>query len=121
NTQWHFAELTQQDALHWLAYYVEGYYRGLRQPLLLLPGSGWAWIKRSYDPVSGQINPDQEVQRKAREELIQVWQGTQQMPGEAEDPYIRRLLPTLESQTTDVMIAEAQHYLLPLINLLNQQ
>ncbi|WP_411704316.1 exodeoxyribonuclease V subunit gamma [Edaphovirga cremea] len=114
NTAWRFAAMKKKDALRHLQDLLEGYQQGLCKPLLLLNKSGWAWLSHCFDPKSGHVDHDADVQAKARGKLLQVWQGDQRIPGEGEDPYVQRVFRSLENRYLEEIIRNAEKYLLPL-------
>lgn len=113
-SQWHFPGLEPEQAKKYLQQLIEGYREGLRQPLLLLPNSGGAWIKACYDPANDVILWDEQTQQKAKSKLLAAWEGNQMVEGEGADIWLQRLYRTLDSDYYDAVIREAERYLLPL-------
>jgi len=94
--------------------YVEGYRQGMCAPLLLT-ASGGAWLRACYDEKTGVLLRDDATLKKARVKLLQCWQGNYQIDGEGTDPYLQRLLRTLDSVSEQGMTAEAERWLFPLL------
>lgn len=57
---------------------------------------------------------DEEIQQKARSKFLQVYEGNKIVSGEGDDIWYQRLWRTLEPDYYDEIIAQTQHYLLPL-------
>lgn len=115
NSEWRFAPMSAQQAEEIFAEWLNGYVQGLSTPLLLLPKSAWAWLTSCYDKSSGHILWDEDIQQKACQKLVQVWQGGQQVTGEGEDPYLMRLFRVMDDQRSQQIITDSQPYLLTLI------
>lgn len=103
---WQFTAISPAQAESALRPIIEGYKQGMNQPLLLLPKSSWAWIKSCFDPQKKALDTRVESQNKAHEKLLSAWLGEGISPGEAHDPYIQRVIRTLDSS----VIAQIQHY-----------
>ncbi len=114
--EWHFPALTRVEAEALLSELVKGYRQGLREPLILLPDSGGAWLKTCYDPQTDSILWDEDTQRKARAKLVQTWEGNQTVGGEGQDIWLQRLWRTLDEDYYDAIVREAQRWLLPLFS-----
>ncbi|WP_159565802.1 exodeoxyribonuclease V subunit gamma [Budvicia diplopodorum] len=115
NSEWRFAPIPAKQAEDMFTEWLNGYVRGLSTPLLLLPKSAWAWLTNCYDQRSGDIEWDDDIQQKARQKLIQVWEGGQQVTGEGEDPYLMRLFRVMDDKSYRQIITDSQPYLLTLI------
>ncbi|AHK18208.1 exonuclease V subunit gamma [Yersinia similis] len=113
-TAWRYAPMTADEARPYLLQLIEGYQKGLCEPLMLLSKSGWAWLSQCFDRESGQILWDEETQGKARMKLLQVWQGDQRVTGEGEDHYIQRVCRRMDNQHLDMILYETERYLLPI-------
>ncbi|MFI0488689.1 MAG: exodeoxyribonuclease V subunit gamma [Yersinia sp. (in: enterobacteria)] len=113
-TAWRYGPLGRDDARHYLQQLIVGYQQGMREPLLLLSKSGWAWLSHCFDSESGQILWDEETQIKARMKLLQVWQGDQRVAGEGQDHYVQRVFRLMDNQHLDMILHETERYLLPL-------
>ncbi|RPH21999.1 exodeoxyribonuclease V subunit gamma [Buttiauxella warmboldiae] len=113
-TEWKFPALEVAQATGYLQQLIEGYRRGLTQPLLLLPVSGGAWIKACYEPANDAILWDEQTQQKAKSKLLAAWEGNQRVEGEGADIWLQRLYRTLEPDYYEAIIKEAECYLLPL-------
>lgn len=111
---WHFPALERDEAQALLSEMIKGYRQGLSEPLILLPDSGGAWLKACYDPITDSIGWDEETQRKARQKLIQTWEGNQTVGGEGTDIWLQRLWRTLDEDYYDAILREAQRWLLPM-------
>ncbi|WP_130831489.1 exodeoxyribonuclease V subunit gamma [[Erwinia] mediterraneensis] len=112
---WRFTALPQTEALAELQRFVAGYQAGLCQPLMLLNKSGGAWLEASFDARSGELQWDEATQQKARNRLLQAWQGGYQVEGEGNDPYLARLCRVLDEARLQEIIAAAQQWYLPLL------
>ncbi|PLR32853.1 exodeoxyribonuclease V subunit gamma [Chimaeribacter californicus] len=113
-TVWHFPALPVNEARQYLALLIEGYRQGMREPLLLVNKSGWAWLSHCVDPQTGEINRDEETQGKARGKLLQAWLGDQRVPGEGDDPYLQRVIRQLDDDDIVKIQQNAERFLLPL-------
>lgn len=116
-SQWHFPQLSVEQATAWLERYIDGYRQGMCSPLLLLPRSGGAWLEAAYDEKSGGVLHDDSTQAKARSKLLQAWQGNQQIEGEGGDPYLARLFRTLDEEIMQQIAQNAEIWLLPLLQM----
>lgn len=112
--EWRFPPLSAQEALQYLAELVKGYREGMSQPLLFLPESGGAWLKACYDAENNVMLWDEETQQKARGKFIQAWEGGMMVNGEGADVWHQRLWRTLEPETYEAIIAQAERYLAPI-------
>ncbi len=114
-SQWCFNALDRDEAYGWLRRFVAGYQQGMCTPLLLLVKSGGAWLTESYDESTDQVLRDEHTQHRAREKLLAAWQGSYQQEGEGSDPYLQRLLRTLDESHINNICAVAETWLLPLL------
>ncbi|MGG7669962.1 exodeoxyribonuclease V subunit gamma [Yersinia sp. J1] len=112
-TAWRFGPLEACEAQANLQILLEGYQKGMSRPLLLLSKSGWAWLSQCFNAESGQILWDEDTQEKARNKLLLAWQGSQQIAGEGEDPYIQRVFRHMDSARLAMILQETERYLLP--------
>lgn len=117
STAWRFGALTKENAQKHLAELIAGYQRGLRQPLLLLYRSGWAWLNQCYQPNIQKIDWKEETQTKAQSKLLQAWHGDHYMLGEKEDPYVQRVFCKFHLQDDNLaqILSETERYLLPIV------
>lgn len=113
-SEWRFPPLPAEQALQQLAHYVDGYQRGMCAPLMLT-ASGGAWLKECFDDKSGGLLRDDATLKKARVKLLQCWQGNYQVEGEGTDPYLQRLLRTLDETGMQEMVTQAERWLLPVL------
>src|SRR5471030_477270 len=67
-----------------------------------------------FDKDAGTLSHDDEKQEKGRNKLLQAWQGDIRVPGEGADPYIQRVFRHLDTQTLNIIIREAERFLLPI-------
>jgi len=111
--EWCFPPLAEQEAMAYLAELVAGYREGMSQPLLLLPESGGAWLKACYDRENNVILWDDETQQKARSKFMQAWEGNLVMRGEGDDVWYQRLWRTLEPESVEAILGQAERYLQP--------
>ena len=116
-SRWWFPPLSASEASGWLERYIAGYKEGMCAPLLLLPKTGGAWLEASYDDKTAEIARDEATQAKARNKLLQAWQGNMQMEGEGSDPYLARLFRTLDEATLQQIMQQAEAWLLPLLRM----
>ena len=114
-SQWRFPAMDSEQARHYLSELLDGFRQGFAQPLILLPQSGWAWLKSCYDADQDAILWDEATQLKARNKLLSVWEGNVMVEGEGADIWLQRLYRTLDDAYYEAIIAEAGRYLLPLI------
>jgi len=111
--EWRFPPLAAQEAMKYLSELVAGYREGLSQPLLFLPESGGAWLKACYDSENNVILWDEEIQQKARSKFMQAWEGSMVIRGEGADVWYQRLWRTLEPESVEAIITQAERYLQP--------
>jgi exodeoxyribonuclease V gamma subunit len=111
--EWRFPPLAADEAMKYLAELVAGYREGMSQPLLFLPESGGAWLKSCYDSENNVILWDEEAQQKARSKFMQAWEGNMVVRGESADVWYQRLWRTLESESVEAIVAQAERYLQP--------
>ena len=114
DSQWHFPALEPPQAQAILGDYMDGYLRGLNQPLMLLPACAGAWIKTCYDANLRDIHWDDAAQLKAQSKVIQAWEGNPIVAGEGEDIWLQRLWQYLDQQRYETIVREAQRWLLPM-------
>lgn len=112
--QWCFPALSCEQAKTHLTELIVGYRQGMREPLILLPESGGAWLKASYDMQAQRIAWDEDTQRKARTKLVQAWEGNQTIAGEGQDVWLQRLWRTLDDNYYSAIVHEAERWLLPM-------
>jgi exodeoxyribonuclease V gamma subunit len=115
DSQWHFAAIDSSCALQQLTQLIKGYRQGLRAPLLLLYKSGWAWLNECYDHTTNRLSDDVTCQEKARNKLLQAWQGNAFSPGESSDPYLQRVMRSLSDDQLDEICRQAMSFLVPLL------
>jgi len=113
-TAWRFAAMPAERATQHLQDLINGYLEGMSEPLILLNKSGWAWLSQCFDKDTGAVSHDEEKLEKARNKLLQAWQGDIRVPGEGADPYIQRVFRQLDTQKLQTIIREAERFLLPL-------
>jgi len=113
-TAWRFAAMPAERATQHLQDLINGYQEGMSEPLILLNKSGWAWLSQCFDKETGTASHDEEKLEKARNKLLQAWQGDIRVPGEGADPYIQRVFRQLDTQKLQTIIREAERFLLPL-------
>lgn len=113
-TAWRFAAMPADRAMQHLQDLINGYLEGMSEPLILLNKSGWAWLSQCFDKDTGTVSHDEEKLEKARNKLLQAWQGDIRVPGEGADPYIQRVFRQLDTQKLQIIIREAERFLLPL-------
>ncbi|MGO1237643.1 MAG: exodeoxyribonuclease V subunit gamma, partial [Hafnia alvei] len=114
NSAWHFAALSKKEAEKALLPLIEGYRQGRSSPLLLLPKTGWAWLNNCFDKDSGAVDWDEQTQSKAQMKLLLAWQGDQRVIGEGSDPYIQRVMRTMDEKRLREIQQLAEQYYLPL-------
>lgn len=114
NSAWHFAPLSPKDAEKALLPLIEGYRQGRSCPLLLLPKTGWAWLSACFDKDSGMVDWDEQTQSKAQMKLLLAWQGDQRVMGEGSDPYIQRVMRTMDETKMREVQQWAEQYYLPI-------
>lgn len=110
---WRFKAINAERAQALLTEYVAAYQAGLSEPLMLLNKSGSAWLDASFDAKSQQLLEDEQAQQKARNKLLQAWQGGYQIEGEGSDPYLQRLCRTLDDAAVEAIVAAARRWYLP--------
>ncbi|WWO95207.1 MAG: exodeoxyribonuclease V subunit gamma [Candidatus Dasytiphilus stammeri] len=114
NTQWSFGVLSSQEALDHLIPFIEGYQLGMNSPILLLPQTGGAWLKASYDKKKSILDYDEKTQLKARQRLLMTWMCHKN--GESHDPYLQRLFRTMDESCITEVIKNAESWLLPIMH-----
>ncbi|WP_294893167.1 exodeoxyribonuclease V subunit gamma [uncultured Gilliamella sp.] len=110
DNQWRFLHIDAPQALTLLTDLVEGFIKGVNQPLLMPLQSAWSWLLAAYNPKTGQI----ELSEKAISKLLTTWQGGQFLTAEC-DSYYARLYPELTDDLIEQIIQFAQRYLLPIL------
>lgn len=114
NSVWRFMAIPRIEAQALLDQVISGYWRGMQEPIWLLPNIAWEWLNRCFDRQTGQIIWDTEVQQKAKERLVAAWQGSQYRNDVQNDFYLQRICRNLGETEIEQIIEEAQRYLLPL-------
>lgn len=89
-----FCSLPSNVAYNYLLNYIEGYKKGIKNPLLLLK-SGSNWFDKVYDKKNNCIHKDNNIKRKAYKTLCQTWIGNEHISGEKEDLYIQQIISKL--------------------------
>ncbi|WWO99628.1 MAG: exodeoxyribonuclease V subunit gamma [Candidatus Dasytiphilus stammeri] len=113
NTQWSFSALSSQEAIDHLIPFIDGYQSGMNSPILLLPKTGGAWLKATYDKKKYVLSYDEKTQLKARQRLLMTWMCDKN--GERHDPYLQRLFRTMDEYHITEVINNAKHWLLPIM------
>ncbi|CAD6508999.1 exodeoxyribonuclease V subunit gamma [Candidatus Profftia tarda] len=114
NSAWHFPPLSLKDAEKELLPLLIGYCNGRSSPLLLLPRASWAWLKACFDKHTNAVNWDHEIQVKAQMKFLCSWQGDYRMTGDRSDPYIQRVMPTLDNEQICYLQKLSEQYYSPL-------
>ncbi|UDG81426.1 RecBCD enzyme subunit RecC [Candidatus Profftia lariciata] len=114
-SSWYFAPLSPIDAKKNILSLLDGYCRGRSYPLLLLPKTGWAWLNACFHKDSSLINRTDVIQIRAHKKLLSAWEGVSGVTGERSDPYIKRIISTLDNETINKIQQVAEQYYLPLI------
>ncbi|WWO98190.1 MAG: exodeoxyribonuclease V subunit gamma [Candidatus Dasytiphilus stammeri] len=114
NTKWSFGALDYQEAIDHLIPFIEGYQCGMSSPILLLPKTGGAWLKASYDKKKSIISYDEKTQLKARQRLLMTWMCDK--IGEINDPYLQRLFRIMDEYRIKEVIRNAESWLLPIMH-----
>ncbi|WP_192458064.1 exodeoxyribonuclease V subunit gamma [Musicola keenii] len=113
STGWRFPAMSQQQAGDEMASLIDGYRQGMNRPLLLLNRTGGAWLEAVYDRDTDRMLEDETVQRKARQKLLDAWQGNQIVSGESEDYYLRRIVRAMDDERIVQVMDAAKIWLLP--------
>ncbi|MCS3430948.1 exodeoxyribonuclease V subunit gamma [Klebsiella sp. BIGb0407] len=113
DSEWRFPLMEKDQAYHYLEQLIEGYKKGVNQPLILLPQSGGVWLKACFDPQQDAILWDEQTQLKARSKLVSSWEGNTLVEGEGADIWLQRLHRSLDESYYKAIISEAENYLLP--------
>ncbi|MBX4180884.1 exodeoxyribonuclease V subunit gamma [Sodalis sp. CWE] len=111
--EWCFAPLSVSQAKIFLTSLVTGYFKGVKDPLLLLPRSGGEWLTHCFDRTIRNIDWSKSCQKRANDALIKTWKGSFFTTGENKDPYIQRLIPHLDQKHIQNIISIAKQYFLP--------
>ncbi|WWP00212.1 MAG: exodeoxyribonuclease V subunit gamma [Candidatus Dasytiphilus stammeri] len=114
NTKWSFGALDSQEATDHLIHFIEGYQCGMSSPILLLPKTGGAWLKASYDKKKSILSHDGRTQLKARQRLLMTWICDK--TGEINDPYLQRLFRIMDEFHIKEVIRNAEAWLLPIMH-----
>lgn len=116
NNIWHLPNFSGTTAKKLLFILIAGYCSGMNNPLMLLYRSGGIWINYMFDWNSKTISVDTVRQDRARQRLIQEWQGQGNSTfskGEYCDPYLRKLIPFYLNKTDiNRIISISKDYLL---------
>ncbi|VFP86351.1 exodeoxyribonuclease V subunit gamma [Candidatus Erwinia haradaeae] len=114
NSIWRFLPISVEKAKQHLEYYMNGYFLGMSNPLVLTH-SGGAWLQECFDKNLDIICYDGVTQNKAYKKLLERWNGSDYMHGEKHDYFLQRLLPYLDTSEMQTMILAAETWLLPVI------
>ena len=112
--EWRFPPLAAEQALNYLSPLIEGYREGMSAPLLVLPGSGGAWLKTCYDAQNDAMLDDDSTLQKARTKFLQAYEGNMMVRGEGDDIWYQRLWRQLTPETMEAIVEQSQRFLLPL-------
>lgn len=114
-TQWCFKALDEYQAIALLKRYIEGYRKGLSEPLLLMTKSGWAWLTSCFDETKQQLDESEEIQEKAHQAFLNVLEGNYSREGECQDDYYQRVFESPNEAEIKEIKALATTYLMPLL------
>ena len=89
-----FYPLSSHLAYNYLFTYIEGYMKGIKNPLLLIK-SGSNWFDKVYDKKNDCIKKNDNIKRKAYKILWHTWMGNEYITGEKEDLYIQQIISEL--------------------------
>ncbi|WP_348769381.1 exodeoxyribonuclease V subunit gamma [Buchnera aphidicola] len=90
-----FHSLSYDQSYNYLLDYIEGYIKGINNPLLLTK-SGSAWFDKVYDIKNHCVYKNPEIKRKAYKTLYDTWTGNSYKKGEKEDIYIQKITSILD-------------------------
>ncbi|PHM39897.1 exonuclease V subunit gamma [Xenorhabdus mauleonii] len=113
-TECRFSPLSSDEAKKYLNQLIDGYFKGMSEPLPLFCRSGWAWLEGCFNKESLEIDFSEEAQLNAENKLIEQWQGTHDRKGESADHYIQRAFRQVDQPLLERIKQETQSYLLPM-------
>ncbi|BGI51239.1 MAG: exodeoxyribonuclease V subunit gamma [Arsenophonus endosymbiont of Ceratovacuna japonica] len=115
NSEWCFKSVDPSNAKLYLQQLIDGYQKGLNSPLPLFNKSAWKWLMSCYDQKNNQFDfNSSDILQKAKIQLIQSLQGTYNILGEIEDKYINRVFNKIDNNLLEIIMKNAQIYLLPI-------
>lgn len=110
DSEWRFLSLNVNESSTFLATLIEGYVKGINQPLLLPLQSAWNWLMHAYHHENDTV----ESNKKAKDQLIHTWQGGFNQSTECDDYYFR-LYPELTDEMIEQITIDARRFLLPIL------
>lgn len=106
-----FQSLPYDIAYNYFLRYIQGYIKGIHDPLLLIK-SGAAWFDEVYDIKNYCVYKDSNIKKKAYKILYKTWLGNSYIKGEKEDIYIQKIISKLDIKK---ICCIAQKWLTPLL------
>ncbi|WP_367672796.1 hypothetical protein [Buchnera aphidicola] len=115
NIQWKFKTINPALAYIHLNYYIEGYLSGLIRPIPLIK-SGIIWVETIYGQKTNiQKNPIKTME-VANKKLLNTWNGKTEKHGEKNNPYIQKIIPTLNEKYIQIIKKTCKKWMLPILN-----
>lgn len=111
--EWCFPNLSMDIAKENLFLFILGFQNGINKPLLLLNRSGGSWLNYCYNPLTKNINFNKNKQIKAKNKLIQSWQGNNFILGDKNDPYLQKVINKINKKYIIKIINAAKCFFLP--------
>jgi exodeoxyribonuclease V gamma subunit len=115
NQMWSFSPLKPDIACTYLLEYIEGYIRGMRNPIFLTK-SGAHWLDQVYDTKNHYIKDDNNTKTQAHKKLLENWTGNEYIKGEKKDFYIQTIIKQLDNNNIQEMCKIAKKWLTPILN-----
>ncbi|UDG80423.1 exodeoxyribonuclease V subunit gamma [Candidatus Annandia pinicola] len=115
NSNWTFTPISPNLAKKYLLYYIGGYLKGMKSPLLLLPKSGGEWLKIVYNNYYNKNILNEEILLKAKQKMIYTFKGYGKHKGEQHDPYINRIIDHLDKNCINNICKNSIKWILPFL------
>ncbi|CUR53269.1 RecBCD enzyme subunit RecC [Buchnera aphidicola (Tuberolachnus salignus)] len=91
-----FKILNSEKAKKYLNQYIQGYYTGIKKPILLLK-SGIFWLEFLYSHFKKKKYNKKKIYIQAEKNFFSIWNNNIIFPGEKKDLYIEKIIPHLTS------------------------
>ncbi|WP_343126454.1 exodeoxyribonuclease V subunit gamma [Buchnera aphidicola (Nippolachnus piri)] len=109
-----FSIINKKKAQEYLLQYLNGYYMGIKKPLLLLE-SGIKWLNSIYF-IKNNILKKKNINKNLKNKIFQkTWNGNFLYPGEKKNIYIQKIIPILTPEKIKKIKKISKYWWFPLL------